>query len=46
MNNYANRCLDTGKGMMQKKNVLLTKDGVKVGVKELREEDYTDRTQR
>ncbi|EAW21564.1 uncharacterized protein NFIA_067310 [Aspergillus fischeri NRRL 181] len=30
---------------MEKKNVMLTRDGVKVGVKELSEEDYVDRSQ-
>src|SRR5947208_3095103 len=31
---------------LEKKNVLVTKEGVKVGVKELRTENYVDRTQR
>jgi uncharacterized membrane protein len=31
---------------MEKKNVMFTRDGVKVGVKELTEEDYVDRSQR
>ncbi|KAH0559271.1 hypothetical protein GP486_004218, partial [Trichoglossum hirsutum] len=31
---------------LEKKNVLVTKDGVKVGVKEVRNEKYVDRTQR
>jgi beta-lactam-binding protein with PASTA domain len=31
---------------MEKKNVMFTKDGLKVGVKELSEEDYVDRSQR
>jgi hypothetical protein len=31
---------------MEKKNVMLTKDGAKVGVKELKAEDYADKTQR
>ncbi|GAQ04461.1 hypothetical protein ALT_1782 [Aspergillus lentulus] len=30
---------------MEKKHVMLTRDGVKVGVKELSEEDYVDRSQ-
>ncbi|KAL3413625.1 VIT family-domain-containing protein [Aspergillus fumigatus] len=30
---------------MEKKNVMFTRDGVKVGVKELTEEDYVDRSQ-
>ncbi len=31
---------------MEKKNVMFTKDGMKVGVKEVRDEEYTDKTQR
>lgn len=31
---------------MEKKNVLFTKDGMKVGVKEVNNEEYADRTQR
>lgn len=31
---------------MQKKNIVVTKDGMKVGVKEIREESYVDTTQR
>lgn len=31
---------------MQKKNVIVTKDGMKVGLKEVREESYVDNTQR
>jgi len=30
---------------MQKKNVVLTKDGMKVGVKEIRQDRYVDKTQ-
>lgn len=30
---------------MEKKNIVLTKDGVKVGVKEVRNEEYVDKTQ-
>ncbi|GIK01438.1 hypothetical protein Aspvir_005474 [Aspergillus viridinutans] len=30
---------------MEKKNVMFTRDGMKVGVKELSEEDYVDRSQ-
>ena len=30
---------------MEKKNVVFTKDGMKVGVKELRNENYVDKTQ-
>lgn len=31
---------------MEKKNVVFTKDGAKVGVKEVSTESYTDKTQR
>lgn len=31
---------------MESKNVTFTKDGMKVGVKEVSQEDYADRTQR
>ena len=31
---------------MEKKNVKFTKDGMRVGVKEVKDEDYRDRTQR
>lgn len=31
---------------MEKKNVVFTKDGMKVGVKQLSEEDYAARQQR
>lgn len=31
---------------MEKRNVSFTKDGMKVGVKEIKDEDYTDKTQR
>ncbi|KAI9772048.1 MAG: hypothetical protein M1840_001336 [Geoglossum simile] len=30
---------------LEKKNVLITKDGVKVGVKEIKNENYVDKTQ-
>ena len=30
---------------MEKKNIVLTKDGVKVGVKQVNQEEYVDRTQ-
>lgn len=30
---------------MERKNIVLTKDGVKVGVKEVRNEEYVDKTQ-
>jgi hypothetical protein len=31
---------------MEKKNVVFTKDGARVGVKEMKAEDYADKTQR
>ena len=31
---------------MEKKNVVFTKDGMKVGVKEMKSEAYADKTQR
>jgi hypothetical protein len=31
---------------MESKNLVFTKDGMKVGVKELKNEDYEDKTQR
>lgn len=34
------------KNKMEKKNVVFSKDGMKVGVKEVKAEDYTDKTQR
>ncbi|KAF2147425.1 uncharacterized protein K452DRAFT_304266 [Aplosporella prunicola CBS 121167] len=42
---YANELADKGKKSMEKKNVVFTKDGMKVGVKEVRDEDYEDKTQ-
>ncbi|GAB7352613.1 hypothetical protein MBLNU459_g2990t2 [Dothideomycetes sp. NU459] len=36
---------DRGKRTMEKKNVSFSKDGMKVGVKEIKDEDYTDKTQ-
>ncbi|KAF2200459.1 hypothetical protein GQ43DRAFT_441541 [Delitschia confertaspora ATCC 74209] len=43
---YTNELADRGLNKMERKNVVLTKDGMKVGVKEIRNEEYTDRTQR
>lgn len=43
---YANELADRGKKKMEKKNVVFTKDGMKVGVKEVKTEDYADKTQR
>ncbi|EOD44080.1 hypothetical protein GTA08_BOTSDO10606 [Neofusicoccum parvum] len=42
---YANELADRGVKKMEKKNVVFTKDGMKVGVKEVRDEDYSDKTQ-
>lgn len=37
---------NTTREKMEKRNVMFTKDGMTVGVKELKEEDYVDRSQR
>ena len=37
---------NTSKQKMEKKNIAFTKDGMKVGVKEVKVEDYADKTQR
>jgi len=42
---YANELADRGVKKMEKKNVLFTKDGMKVGVKEVKSEAYADKTQ-
>jgi NADH:ubiquinone oxidoreductase subunit 3 (subunit A) len=34
------------KTKMEKRNVMFTKDGMKVGVREVKEEEYVDRSQR
>ncbi|OBT73483.1 hypothetical protein VF21_07280 [Pseudogymnoascus sp. 05NY08] len=36
---------DAASKKMEKKNVVFTKDGMKVGVKEIRNDDYVDQTQ-
>ncbi|BCS22636.1 uncharacterized protein APUU_30861S [Aspergillus puulaauensis] len=36
---------DKTRDKMEKKNVMFTRDGMKVGVKEVNEEDYVDRSQ-
>lgn len=36
---------DRGVKKMEKKNVSFTKDGMKVGVKDVQNEEYADRTQ-
>ena len=43
---FTNELTERGKNHMQKKNVVFTKEGMKVGVKELKTEDYEDKTQR
>jgi len=43
---FANDLTEHGKRKMESKNLVFTKDGVKVGVKELKNEDYEDKTQR
>ncbi|KAF2083265.1 hypothetical protein K490DRAFT_52115, partial [Saccharata proteae CBS 121410] len=42
---WVNDLTDKGVKKMQKKNVVFSKDGMKVGVKEVNEEEYADRTQ-
>ncbi|KAG9529823.1 hypothetical protein KCU93_g3150, partial [Aureobasidium melanogenum] len=42
---WTNDLANHGKKTMEKKNVMFTKDGMKVGVKEMSEEEYADRTQ-
>ncbi|KAF2789334.1 hypothetical protein K505DRAFT_253562 [Melanomma pulvis-pyrius CBS 109.77] len=43
---YTEQLAERGVKKMEKKNVVFTKDGARVGVKEVRAEDYADRTQR
>ena len=43
---YSNELAERGKKKMEKKNILFTKDGAKVSVKEVSAEDYADKTQR
>lgn len=43
---FANELSERGKTHMQKKNIVFGKDGMKVGVKEVKNEDYEDKTQR
>ncbi|THW07992.1 hypothetical protein D6D25_07976 [Aureobasidium pullulans] len=42
---WTNDLADQGKKKMEKKNVKFSKDGMQVGVKEISEEDYADKTQ-
>ena len=43
---YTEQLADRGTRKLEKKNIVFSKDGAKVGVKEVNAEDYTDRTQR
>lgn len=43
---YSNELAERGVRKMEKKNVVFTKDGAKVGVKEVSAEQYADKTQR
>ncbi|KAF1963616.1 hypothetical protein CC80DRAFT_379193, partial [Byssothecium circinans] len=43
---YSNELAERGVRKMEKKNVVFTKDGAKVAVKEVKAEDYADRTQK
>jgi hypothetical protein len=42
---FSNELAERGKTKMEKKNISFSKDGLKVGVKELKDEDYADKTQ-
>jgi hypothetical protein len=43
---WTNDLANQGKSHMEKKNVSFSKDGMKVGVKEMSEEEYANRAQR
>jgi len=43
---YSLELSDKANKKLEKKNIAFTKDGMKVGVKELRDEDYADKTQK
>ncbi|KAH7081914.1 hypothetical protein BKA63DRAFT_562446 [Paraphoma chrysanthemicola] len=43
---YTNELAERGVHKLEKKNVVFTKDGAKVGVKEISAEKYADKTQR
>ncbi|KAF2640386.1 hypothetical protein P280DRAFT_34786 [Massarina eburnea CBS 473.64] len=43
---YSNELAERGVRKMEKKNVVFSKEGAKVAVKEIKAEDYNDRTQR
>ncbi|KAF2134577.1 hypothetical protein P153DRAFT_362336 [Dothidotthia symphoricarpi CBS 119687] len=43
---YSNELAERGARKMEKKNVVFTKDGAKVGVKEVSAEEYAEKTQK
>jgi hypothetical protein len=43
---FSNELANRGVAKMQTKNIHVTKDGMKVGVKEVKTEDYEDKTQK
>jgi hypothetical protein len=43
---YTNELSERGVNKLEKKNVVFTKDGMRVGVKEMSAERYADKTQR
>ena len=43
---WSNEMADRGKRKMEKKHVSFSKDGMKVGVKSINDEDYADKTQK
>jgi hypothetical protein len=43
---YTNELAERGVHKLEKKNVVFTKDGAKVGVKEMSAENYADKTQK
>ncbi|KZM25356.1 uncharacterized protein EKO05_0000640 [Ascochyta rabiei] len=43
---YSNELAERGVRKMEKKNVVFTKDGARVGVKEVSAEQYADKTQK
>jgi hypothetical protein len=43
---YSNQLADRGKKHLEKKNISYTKEGLKVGVKDRKDEDINDKLQR
>ncbi|KAJ4349097.1 hypothetical protein N0V95_004878 [Ascochyta clinopodiicola] len=43
---YSNQLAERGVRKMEKKNVVFSKDGARVGVKEVSAEEYADKTQK